>query len=382
VSTLIVGLSTRAIAESAARSGDQIITLDYFGDRDQKQLVENYSLARDFHLGFSAQALLQASHEVEYDRVIYISNLENHPQVVEELSRGRVLLGNPPPVLRKARDWRRLRTLCAEDGLPVPTTLLPGEEVDAHRSGDWLVKPIRSGGGHGIRFWSGEPLDEEHLLQRFVAGRPASAAFVADGERSVLLGLTEQLIGRAELGAKGFTWCGNLLPLALPVAERVAILAAVQSIADRLTRHLGLKGVNGIDLIMADGQRPFLVELNPRYTASMELVEQAYGLNIFSLHLAALRDHLPRFSLTEHLDGPCYGKGIVFARDGVSIPETEDWRERGRRDIPFPGEQIQAGHPVCTVLAHGDDRETCWEDLLTRVEWVRRDIGDQAGGAR
>ena len=35
---LIVGLSTRAIAESAVRGDHRIVTLDYFGDRDQRAL--------------------------------------------------------------------------------------------------------------------------------------------------------------------------------------------------------------------------------------------------------------------------------------------------------------------------------------------------------
>ena len=48
--TLITGVSTRTIAESAVKSGHDIFTVDYLGDSDQKQLVENYSLLRDFDI--------------------------------------------------------------------------------------------------------------------------------------------------------------------------------------------------------------------------------------------------------------------------------------------------------------------------------------------
>ena len=197
---LITGLSTRAIAESAVRGGYQVVTLDYFGDRDQRALVENHALLRDFDLPFSAEALLRASRRLDFEAVVYISNLENHPEVVEELARGRVLLGNVPAVLRQVRDWRTLRAFCHEAGVPCPTTLLPGEEKEADPAARWLYKPVRSGGGHGVRPWAGESLDKTHLLQAYVEGRPASAAFVADGQRSVVVGLTEQLIGRRELG--------------------------------------------------------------------------------------------------------------------------------------------------------------------------------------
>ena len=61
---LIVGLSTRAIAESAVRGGYQVDALDAFGDLDLQALVRCYSLKRDFHVAFSAAALFVASRRV------------------------------------------------------------------------------------------------------------------------------------------------------------------------------------------------------------------------------------------------------------------------------------------------------------------------------
>jgi predicted ATP-grasp superfamily ATP-dependent carboligase len=374
-------LSTRAIAQSAAQGCYDVITLDYFGDRDQRALVENYALQRDFDLPFSAEALLRASRSLDFEAVVYISNLENHPLVVEALGRERRLLGNTPEVLRRVRDWRTLRAVCHEEGIPIPATLLPGEEDQANPALRWLRKPVRGGGGHGIRLWDGEPLYGNHVLQAYIEGRPASAAFVADGERSIVLGLTEQLIGQQELGAGGFGWCGNILPPADSPDDALAVLESVEVMIAALTRRFQLRGVNGIDVVVAmDDSRPqpYLMEVNPRYTASMELLEQAYGLNIFSHHLAAMEGHLPAFSLADRLQcGHTYfGKAIVYARRTVTIPETAGWVERGRRDIPFPGERIEAGHPVCTVLAEGESRAGCWHCLLAKATEVRREIGD------
>jgi len=451
VPILVTGFSTRAIAESAARNGHTIVALDYFGDRDQRVLVENHALLRDFDQPYSARALLRASRGLDFGAVVYGSNLENHPGVVEELARGRALLGNTPAALRQVRDWRVLRAFCRDEGILCPTTLLPGEEAGADPALRWLCKPVRSGGGHGIRPWPGAEsphphrgragvggsgrcrrrprtvgrtvgfnvrnvrLDDEYVLQAYVPGRAASAAFVADGRRSVVIGLTEQLIGREELGARGFGWCGNVLPLAAPPQDRMAVLEAVERMAARLTRRFGLRGVNGIDLVVADGVRGrpdvFLIEVNPRYTASMELIERAYGLNIFALHLeavgiadiapanpkgfrkplgfrasvhASMEGRLPDFSLARLLGsgGTYVAKGIVYARRAVTMPETAEWVDRGRRDVPFPGERIEAGHPICTVLAEGRGREACWSRLLAGVEAVRREVGDVADRCR
>ncbi len=377
---LIVGFSTRAIAESAVRGGYDVVTLDYFGDRDQKELVENYSLRRDLRLDFSAKALLTASRSLNFQAVAYISSLENHPDVVEELARGHTLLGNSPSILRRVRDWGQLRSVCRHKNIAHPVTLLPGEEDQARGAGCWVSKPVRSGGGHGVRPWAGEPLDEAHVLQAYVEGRPASAVFVADGRRCVLLGLTEQLIGREELGARGFTWCGNILPLNLPALEIETLVGSVREMAESLTRSFGLRGVNGLDFVLGRDEAgrpvPYLVEVNPRYTGSMELVERAYGLNIFSLHLEAMAGHLPDFSLGNREGCPYFSKGIVYARRTVTMPETAGWREKGRRDIPFSSERIKAGHPICTALAQGETRDECWRRLLVAAETVWQEAGN------
>ena len=375
---LIVGFSTRAIAESATRSGEQVLTLDYFGDRDQRAIVENHSLLRDAGLPFSAGALLEASRGLNYDALVYVSNLENYPDIVREMASGRALLGNSPSVLQEVRDWRELRGFCSTAAIPCPTTWLPGEEENAAATLPWLCKPSHSGGGHGIQHWSGARLNETQVLQEYIAGRPASAAFVADGSRSVILGITEQLIGRAELGTGGFTWCGNILPLETTPASWQTLFPAVQAMTDQLTQRFGLRGANGIDLVIAEGADgcplPYLVEVNPRYTASMELIEWDSGINVFSVHLAALEGRLPEFTLAARPVGRYFGKGIVFAlRDSVT-PETGDWFTNNRRDIPCSGEEIQSGHPICTVLAQGETHQNCWEGLVRRAQSVQQEL--------
>jgi predicted ATP-grasp superfamily ATP-dependent carboligase len=107
----------------------------------------------------------------------------------------------------------------------------------------------------------------------------------------------------------------------------------------------------------------------------MELVERAYGFNIFSLHLEAMAGHLPDFSLGNREGCSYFGKGIVYARRTVTMPETEDWREKGR-DIPFPGEIIAARRPICTVLAQGETRDECWHRLLVAAEMVWQEAGN------
>jgi predicted ATP-grasp superfamily ATP-dependent carboligase len=380
---LVLGVSTRAMVESAVRGGHDVVAVDFFGDRDQARTAESYALQRDLGLPLTAEGLAEAARRVSADAVVYGSNLENHPEVVADLACRCRLLGNPAEVLREVRDWALLRRFCGEAGIAHPVTLLRGEERRAAR-GRWLRKRLRSGGGHGIAEWDGRALDDAHLLQAEVDGRAASVAFVADGKESHVFGITEQIIGRSALGGSGFAWCGNLLPLELNDADAASVRAQIDQMATRLTRRFGLVGVNGLDVVVGRDPegvaRPYLIEVNPRFSGSMELAERAFGVNVFSLHVEGLAGRLPRASAADRAADGCLGKGIVYARRPVVVPDTEEWLVRGVRDVPSSGQRIAAGHPVCTVLARGRDRQACLAGLFSAAAAVYRDTEESSEG--
>lgn len=374
---LITGFSTRSIAEAALRSGYSPLTLDYFGDYDQRLLVKNYSLMRDLGLPFSIKNVLAVFKKIkeEIEALIYISPFENHPQAVRKLSSGIMLLGNTPETLKKVRNWRFIRAFTQEEGIGFPETIFPDEELP--QSGSWLLKPERSGGGHRIKLWQGEELKKGYFLQKLVKGVPCSAVFAADGKNSVLLGLTEQLIGKPELGAEGFTWCGNIFPLELDQENREALISRIDDICLKLTRSFGLRGINGIDFVLSESENtPFLVEVNPRYPASMELIEQAFHLPAFEIHIQSSQGESYYFPLKEKLSQARYhGKGIVYAKQTVEIPpESPNWILANRRDVPFPGEIVKKGHPICTVFATGETRDECWWGLLQEAERLEKEL--------
>jgi len=389
------------MAESAARSGARVVAVDFFGDRDQARAATGYALGRDLGLPLTAEGLVRAAGRLDAGAVVYGANLENHAPAVARLARRHRVLGNEAEVVREVRDWRVLRRFCADAGIACPTTLFAGEESYARGTGGrWLRKRVRSGGGHGVRRWDGEPLDRAHLLQAEIAGRAASASFVADGRAACVFALSEQLVGDKTFGAQGFAWCGNILPFPADDERGGGLVDAVAEMASLLTRRFGLRGVNGLDLVAAEGQAgalvPYLVEVNPRVTASMELAERAYGVNVFALHRAGCAGRLPGGDPAERQAAGFVGKAVVFARRAVVTPETDAWLEErlgsaradgrgsahGRgggstgggddagagwpavRDVPGSGEQIAAGHPVCTVFAGGaPDRDACLADL-------------------
>ncbi|HEY6158759.1 MAG TPA: ATP-grasp domain-containing protein, partial [Gemmatimonadales bacterium] len=138
-------------------------------------------------------------------------------------------------------------------------------------------------------------------------------------------------------------------------------------LATAVTEAFGLVGVNGLDFV-ARGAVPYAVEVNPRYCASMELVERAWGISIFQVHARACAGELPDGELADRGPADVWGKGIVYARDDVAPDDTARWLEDDDvRDVPPPGEPIGRGHPICTVFARGDTVAACRAALVARA---------------
>ncbi len=375
---LIIGISTRGMAESAKAAGYDLVTVDYFGDYDQKSWCENFSLKRDLNLPFGSAQLYEASRKINFDAVAYTSNLENHPEVVKRFEDaspekpGR-LLGNRAEVLSRVRHAPTLFGFLQRQGISVPETIYKGQQPAANDNRRWLRKPIHSGGGHDIEFSTeGQSMGRGFIRQEYIPGIAASASFVANGEACIVLGLTEQIIGRPEFGAQDFRYCGNILPLA---EEQASVLTQVQNITARLTREFNLVGVNGLDFILKENQ-VFPLEVNPRYSASMELIERAYGLSIFDLHVRSIEHRsLPQFDLSARwVDQKFYGKAILYAGQDGNAPDTRGWPQRDIRDIPFPGEALTADSPVCTILSSGDTRADCFASLAAQAAAIKGEI--------
>ena len=140
---------------------------------------------------------------------------------------------------------------------------------------------------------------------------------------------------------------------------------------------MGLFGVDG--LLDGDTFRP--VEVNPRYPASVEILELSTGVRAIDLHRRAF----------EFVSGPLpvpsspkrvVGKAIVYAPAEGVFPEVGPWLDGlGRHaldaipdfaDVPCAGEPLSRGHPVLTVFASGSTPAECERNLRGRVADVTR----------
>lgn len=351
---LLVGAGVRAAAWSTVRAGWRPFAIDLFGDRDLRAIATSRRVpAGDYPTG-----LLVSAREFPAVPLIYTGALENHPGLVDRLARGRRLLGNPAEVLRRLRDPIGLARFWRSRETPAPEATLDPDAIP--RDGSWLAKPIRSASGRGIRRWRGEGPTRGHYFQRRLDGQAGSALYrvdPGDPTRSKFLGATYQLLD-------GFRYVGSVGPWRMggPLADRVARLGEL------VAREYRPVGLFGIDFIERDGV-PWPVEVNPRYTASVEVLELSHGRSSW------VDDHW------DSIPTRLIGKRIVPAVRDCRFPDVDrfawvppdPWEVPDAADLPHPGERFHAGEPVLTVLAAGDSIDSVRDVLRMRHEdWLAR----------
>jgi uncharacterized protein len=340
------------LADLAMRDGHRVVAFDLFGDLDLRRTAERVVTAARL------STLVDAAVREVPSGVVYGASFENHPALVERLAERHALLGNAPDTLRAVRDPAKIGAAMRDFPYPRTSLAAPTEP------GGWLRKPLRGGGGVRVRRWRCGALRAGTFVQERIDGVACSAAAVGDGADAVVLGLTEQLVGRRAFGVRGYRWCGNLVPPRLPAAD---LLGQARAICSRLARAFELRGLFGVDFVW-DGERAWTLEVNPRPTASLEAVEAAYGVGAFAAHLRGCAGELPHGEATP---SRAAGKAVLFATEDVVVGDSGRWPVR---DVPHPGERIAAGRPICTLVATAATPDDVLAALEEQAACVRADL--------
>jgi uncharacterized protein len=341
--------------------------------------VRVLSVRRDCRRARRVVSLARAALDLDWRGLAYSGGLENRPALLRRLGRRGPVLGNGSTIVAAVRDPGRFFSFLRRAAIPHPPTFTGDGRPSRASGAPCLWKPIRSGGGVRVRrALPDERCPHGFYRQVFLQGTPGSAAFVADGTRSALLGVTRQLVGVRALGGVGFRYGGNIAgPSGLLLSEQAGRVLADAVAA--ITRQFGLRGLNGVDFIVSRGV-PHILEINPRYTASMELFEELSGSSLFDLHLEALeRGRLPRHPLAAR---GFLAKGILYASHRVVWPWPGGFERMDVRDRPVQGETIEPGQPVCTLVVSGGSAAQCRRRLGAVAARVRRGLAAARHGSR
>ncbi|MBS0445368.1 MAG: ATP-grasp domain-containing protein [Proteobacteria bacterium] len=363
----VAAISARLLAEAAARDGYAVAALDVFGDVDTCRAASRW-----FAIGTPQGLRIDPDRVLETltllarrgDAIGWIAGggLEAWPGMLAAGARLLPLFGTAPEAVRRVRD-----PACFFDALARLDVEAPAVRATLPEPGrtGWLVKDAHGQGGwHVRRAASDGPavLPEHHYAQQEVPGLAMSATYLANGSDAIVLGFNEMIV-RAT-GARPFVHAGTIGPVDLPASAARRIVRAVRVLA----REFELRGLGSVDF-MLDGERTWVLEVNPRPSAS---IAHHARRPLVTAHLEACRDGvLPDWPL---VPAPAVeGSEIVVAPhdctlgDAVARQLADDPRVH---DVSCAGTRFAAGDPVCSIEARGASAA----DVRTGLDAARKTI--------
>lgn len=333
----IIGASVRAAAQSARRAACVPLAGDLFADLDLQTLctatqVSNYP-----------DDLAQVLQGDQPGGWMYTGALENYPNLIEKGSAVRPLLGNGADVLREVRNPLRVAECLRRHGLSCPAVSISQDGLPL--DGTWLQKPLRSAGGAHIERLTpttAEATSQACYYQKLIEGESCSAVYIAARGEAALLGITRQLLVEGS-----FRYLGSVGPVHLGALQQ----SQFTDIGAALAAEFRLVGLFGVDAVI-NSQDVWPVEINPRYTSSVEVLERASDLRAIALHIAACRDGVVPLWVRSQTERVC-GKAIWFADEVLTIDKDLSTALDDVADVPPIGTRIAKHAPVATVLRSG-----------------------------
>jgi predicted ATP-grasp superfamily ATP-dependent carboligase len=184
-------------------------------------------------------------------------------------------------------------------------------------------------------------------------GVPVSALFLAAGGHAELIGFSAQW--SSPTPGKPYRYGGAVQPAPLAATMEASLAACL----DRLADAAALVGLNSADFLV-DGDRYWLLEVNPRPGATLDIFEPPRG-SLFARHMSACvgslatapcEDGGAKAGAKSRAKSRAKAAAIVYAEvDILSFPALDwpDWTA----DRPCPASAVPAGEPLCTVYACG-----------------------------
>ena len=406
---LLMGIDTRPMVNSALKLDYKTFSISYFKTVDFKvpyaekhvldqesviscgRFEENYS--PDKLLELSKDFLLQNNDENEIDKIVLTTginakNFSGKFRKFRKIVRGNK---NTECVENKFKFYNKLK-----NKFNVPLTFQPSdvwelnEILQQYTNNQFILKPIQGSGGLGIFLLNNESCDElkqvneicqnisleNYILQEHIEGTNVSSSVLSShNDRKNLI--NSRLITEHDLGNETYEYSGNILPLnensfRMFNDNRTEINAdelndEMKNTSEDLIKEFGLIGSNGVDYILDKDGDLKVIEINPRFQGTYELVENSLGINLLDAHIKACEGEImdipnpSRYSI----------KKIIYARKQVSIGNLNI---PNVYDIPYEGVKIEKDQPLVTIISSSKDLKTATNNAKIVEEKVYENI--------
>lgn len=347
---LIFAQSARLLAQSATHAGYTVWVADCFLDvdtpADRKIKLPDLVSTPTTQIIESLVSLTQN----QPCNLIYGSGIEYCPELLTFLPNTITVVGNTQTSLSICNSPKLFFQLLKKLDLPFPKTQFERPE---NNSMAWINKPMQHLGGQGIQAYSGNNASDNSYYQEKIQGQPASALFLASNNEFELLSINKQLIT-----ADSFLLAGIEAPFKLSEHNLIQLKSAINALQD----SLNLKGFNSIDFIVDKSDKLFILEVNPRPSASMALINET-EINLCDVQISSCLDN--RLPIINNISSDVYSVFYyVYSPRNITVPANIVWPDFCS-DIPHNNTFIEQGQPICSFFINASN--------ATQVNRLRRE---------
>jgi len=343
--------------ENGALHGYRVTALDGFNDWDSARFGR--LLPQD-----KANNPLCSGYErfETVGNLLFCGPVETSPAVIDRAG-GKFNVLNPTSrVVAVCRELSFLKKV-AVNGINFP-------DIDYDGRGNWIIKSLNSSGGTAIRTYDGMP-NEGGYPQRLIDGQSIGACFAgSSGGETRLIGISRHITGDSAFRQPPFQYGGLIYPA--DVGRHIE--ETLGNFGRKVAESSGISGFWGADFMLSN-KKLWLLEINPRFTATLELIALEHGLNLVAEQGDMLQGAEP-----PALPAPSRVRGtaVCYADGEILFGKEADWFAKGARDIPRDGETFKKGEPVVSIYANGDSAEK----VVSRLKKTADDFYAESHGNR
>lgn len=353
---LIAAQSGRFLAEMAHRAGYPVRVADQFADIDTLAVAQQHYLLPDFNQ-LSEQQFLYAVNELAAGQPAILmigTGLEQVFHSLAKLPDHIQSANNPQPVLLTCLTSKIWFALLSDLAVPYPHSqfsLPPNPDK-------FLQKASRQWGGSHIQRPS-QPASAEVYYQQKMSGRSGSVLFIANDDKVRLLSFNQQYCRDAVQDNYQLLAVGNTLD----VTEHQRLW--LNETCQKLSQTLGLRGFQSLDFIIDDNGQCWVLELNPRPSASLQCLPAEWPL--FDWHLQACQGQLT--DIEDFPLAPPYVWYCCYANQDLIIPAHFDWPEYAC-DLPAANTVIAKDQIICSLIFPGGNADNLkhGQNLATQLQ--------------
>ncbi|WP_407462104.1 ATP-grasp domain-containing protein [Methanobrevibacter sp.] len=404
---LIMGIDTRPMVNSALKLDYKTFSVSYFKTVDfkmpfrEKHLLDQESVIScgRFEENYSPMKLLQLFDEMnddsddEIDKIVLTTGINANDFCGKFEKYKKIIYGNKKTekVDNKFKFFNSMK-----NKFDVPLTFQPSdayelnEILQQHKNNQFILKPLQGSGGLGIFLLNNESLSENnkgnkilenisyenYILQEYIDGINVSSSVLSSHDAQKNL-INSRLITEHDLGNDTFEYSGNILPLdenSLKMFyskqtnfDADELNEEMKNISEDLMKEFKLVGSNGVDYVLDRSGQLKVIEINPRFQGTYELVENVLGINLLEAHIKACEGELIEIPNAR----PYSVKKIIYARKQVNIGNLNI---PNVFDIPYQGVKIEKDQPLVTIISCDNELEKAMDDVKIAEEKVFENI--------